>query len=191
MPRAGGVRLEQGDADEPEGLAQLLEQGLERPAAAQHAAGQGREGRRLGACGRGLAGAARGEVDHGAHGSGDDDEGEQGEHVLAVGDGEAVHGRGEPPVEQGEPQHGAGKRGQQAPDEGDGDDGHEEGKDVARQRQLAAEPEQDRSEQWQPGEGQREARGLATDGEAGGAAAPRPGGAVHLLVGDQVDVDRS
>ncbi len=61
-----GPAFEQGDAGEPERLADLFEQRRQRAAAAQHAAGHGGQGLRLGAGPGRLAGAPGGQVDDGA-----------------------------------------------------------------------------------------------------------------------------
>ena len=102
--RAGrrvGAALQQGDPGEAERLPQLVEQGRQRSGAAQHAAGQGGQGLGLGAGLRPPPGcAARPGRRSTLTATRDGEEHDQGEDVLALGDGEPVDRRGEVVVEQ-------------------------------------------------------------------------------------------
>ena len=183
--------LQEGDVVEPEGLAQLLEQRVQGPVPAQHAAGERRQGRGLGAGSRGLPGPPRREVDDAAHGDGHQEERQQREDVLARGDGEPVQRLREPVVEQEERDDGRAQRRREPADQRHGDDRDEEGEDVGRQRDVLLDRQQQHGEQRQPDDGEGEPRPAAPGGEA---ALPRPGrsrGAPlgHLLVRYQVDVE--
>jgi hypothetical protein len=100
--RSVGSAFQQGDAVELEGLAQLVEEGGQRAAAAQHTAGQRGQGLRLGPAPGGVAAAPGGQVHHRADRHGNQEEHDQGEDVLALGDGPLVDRGDEEPVEQQE-----------------------------------------------------------------------------------------
>ena len=93
-----------------EGLAEPVEQRGQRGLAAQHAAGQGGQGLGLGAGAGRLPGTAGGQVDDRADRDGDQDEDDQGEQVLRLGDGQRCERRGEEAVEQQEAADGRGER---------------------------------------------------------------------------------
>ena len=190
---ASGAALQQGDAGEAEGLPELVEQ-----------RGQ-RRGCRAARCRplwtvspprRGRAAASR--VRRAARSTtaltadGDEQEDDQREHVLPLGDGELVDRWGEVVVEQQEADDGGDQRRLEAADQGDRDD-----RDAGRAGCRWAGDSSPRS--WvstsvssgSPTRGQREpgqppARRSGRGPSAGSAAA-----AADLLVGDQVDVDRT
>ena len=85
---------------------------------------------RLGPGPGGLGRTAGGQVDHGAHADGDEQEDQQGQQVLPLGDGELVQRWGEEVVEQQEADDRGGQRRVEPADERDRDDEAEEQQDV-------------------------------------------------------------
>jgi len=102
---AVGEALEQADAHEAEGFPQLVQQRRHRARPPQHAPGEGREGRCLGAGMGGLAGLPGRAVDGGTHGGSHREEDHQSDHVVALGDGELVDWRSEVVVQQPRADH--------------------------------------------------------------------------------------
>ncbi len=91
--------LHQAGAGHPEGLADALQQRRQGGLAAQHGAGQGRQGLGLGRGAGRLPGTAGGPVDHRAHQRRDQHEDAQRQGVVRLGDGEGPGRRGEEVVQ--------------------------------------------------------------------------------------------
>ena len=151
------MAFEQADAGEAERLAQLVEQGRQWSGAAYHAAREGGQGFGFGAGLGRFTGAPCGAVDGGADRRRHGEEHDQGQDVLAFGDGPEMDGWGEVVVEQQEPGHRRGQGRVQAADQGNHHDPGEEEQDVAGQRQVAAQPGQRVGQQGQAEGGQAEA----------------------------------
>ena len=188
--RGVGTAFQERHRPERERLPHVLQQRLERAGATQHAAGDG--GQRLGVrAGPGrVAGAPGGEVDDPGDRAGDEDEHDEREDVLPLGDAERPdRGREEVVQQQGPADRGQHRRPEPA-DQRDAHHGCQEQQHVAGQGQVGAEQQEEGGLRGQAHDGEREAGDPAARRERGGAGHERtPPALTDLFVGDEVDVD--
>ncbi len=111
---ASGYALQESDRVEREGLLELLQEGRQGAGSAQDAAGDHGERVGLAAGAGGLLGAADREVDGDADGDGDQQEHDQREHVLDLGDGPGADRWREVVVQEQRADQGRGERRPQA-----------------------------------------------------------------------------
>ncbi len=134
-----------------------------------------------------LFGPPRVEMDDQRHEDADEDEDDQGEAVLGIGDGERVHRWHEIPVEQQRGQDGGHHCRDHPTDQGDHNGGEQEDRDVKGKVRGERVGQQDPGEQRRQDDRDGQAAENATAGQAGAGGAPEP--LPCAGVGDDVDID--
>ena len=183
------LALQQRHRLHPEGLAHPVQDGGQRPLAAQHAARRRREQLGLGAGPGCLFGPPGRRIHYGADREPDRYEDEQREGVVDVGDGEHVDGRREVVVEQQRACHRGDHRGDEAPHERYADHTSQEDQDVAGEIDAAAHIRQGQREQRRQGHGEGVAGQLATAAQRAAACSRQGAAAADIGVRHHVHVD--
>jgi hypothetical protein len=178
------------DRIQPEGRSRVLDELRKGIALGGDARGQARERLRLRAAALRLRAIPRLAVDHDAHADRDDDEHDEGHHVLGVGDLPGVDRRREEPVDQERRYHRRRERRPQSATERDPDNGRQVQQHDRGQRHLPVERGDDdgqADEHDRPGDARDE---LPVAREAGRDAARDANVLRGRLVRDHVDIDR-
>ncbi len=182
------LALQEGDRLHGEGLADPFEEGVQAGLAAQHAAREVGEHLGLRAQPGGLVGAAGGQVDHRGDRHRDAEEDGEGDDVLGVGDGQAVDGRGEEPVEEERAGGGRGERRQEPAEQRGGHRQGEEEQHVVGEAEVGVDVGEEQGEAGGSRDADRPGGEDPGAAEAGAARDRQAASLGDLAVGDDVDV---